>query len=56
MPGRFRCTFVGCAATGGVVDGIRCLRTPILSNDLAAVYCSCVSIALIVTYIASPLL
>ncbi len=27
-----------------------------MSNHLAAVYCSCVSIALIVTYIASPLL
>jgi len=48
------CAFVRCAAAEGVVNGIRCHATPLLSNGVAAVYCSSVSIALEVTYVAPP--
>ena len=47
------CTCVRCPAAGGIVNGIRHAGTPNMTNSLAAVYCSCVSIALVVIYLAA---
>ena len=47
------CTCVDGSAAVGIVNGIRCTRTPLPSNRVAAVYCSCVSIALVVIYLAA---
>jgi hypothetical protein len=46
------CAFVGSTAVVRFVDDIRCAGTPSLGNSVVAVYCSCVSIALCVTYFA----